>query len=52
MLRSILDARQDEFLPGIQYMQRWGYPMDASGAVPFEDILYQKIKNEDENANT
>jgi arylsulfatase A-like enzyme len=39
-LQKILDHIGDDFLPGEVYMHRWGYPMDASGAVPFEDILY------------
>jgi arylsulfatase A-like enzyme len=42
VLMGMLKERGDEFLPGIEYMKRWGYPMDSSGAVPFEDILYKK----------
>jgi arylsulfatase A-like enzyme len=33
-LQQLLRQRGDEFLPGTVYMQRWGYPMDESGAVP------------------
>jgi arylsulfatase A-like enzyme len=36
-LWEMLAARGDEFLPGDALMQRWGYPMDASGAVPYQE---------------
>ena len=36
-LQHILAERGDEFLPGETYMQRWGYLMDESGAVPFRE---------------
>ncbi len=42
ILLGMLAERKDEFLPGIEYMRRWGYPMDASGAVPFDDVIYKK----------
>ncbi len=35
-LGDVLRQRGDEFLPGETYMQRWGYPMDETGAVPYE----------------
>jgi arylsulfatase A-like enzyme len=40
MLNKMLQERGDEFLPGTEYLRRWGYPVDESGAVPFDDILY------------
>jgi arylsulfatase A-like enzyme len=36
-LRDMLAARGDEFLPGEVYMQRWDYPMDETGAVPYQE---------------
>lgn len=44
-LREVLDARLsrklrergDEFLPGPEYMRRWGYPMGQDGAVPYRN---------------
>lgn len=36
-LSARLAARGDEFLPGHVYMERFGYEMDASGAVPYRD---------------
>jgi arylsulfatase A-like enzyme len=32
-LRSLGDA----FLPGMDYMRRWSYPVDETGTVPYED---------------
>jgi hypothetical protein len=40
LLLKMLHERADEFLPGEVYMQRWGYPYDESGAVPYQDALY------------
>ena len=34
-LQQKLDARGDEFLPGMAYIDKWGYPLDDSGTVPF-----------------
>ncbi len=34
-LSDLLHQRGDAFLPGVEYMRQWGYPMDSSGAVPF-----------------
>lgn len=30
-----LKEQGDEFLPGMHYIEKWGYPLDASGTVPF-----------------
>ncbi|GGD56054.1 sulfatase family protein [Paenibacillus nasutitermitis] len=34
-LCTMLEQRRDEFLPGEIYMERWGYPMDETGTVPY-----------------
>ena len=34
-LQRRLDARGDEFLPGLEYTRRWGYPVDETGTVPY-----------------
>jgi len=35
-LQRKLAARGDEFLPGAEYVKRWGYTVDASGTVPYK----------------
>ena len=35
LLQRELDAIGDDFLPGMEYINRWGYPLDDSGTVPF-----------------
>ena len=35
-LQRKLDERGDEFLPGMTYVERWNYPLDETGTVPFE----------------
>lgn len=34
-LQQRLDSMGDEFLPGVEYMRRWHYPMNQNGAVPY-----------------
>ena len=34
-LQRRLDARGDEFLPGADYIQQWGYTVNESGTVPY-----------------
>jgi arylsulfatase A-like enzyme len=34
-LQRRLDALGDEFLPGLAYIRRWGYPVDETGTVPY-----------------
>ena len=34
-LRECLRQRRDEFLPGPDYIRRWGYKTDANGTVPY-----------------
>jgi arylsulfatase A-like enzyme len=42
LLSEMLSSRGDDFLPGEEYMRKRAYPMDQTGAVPFDDILYSK----------
>lgn len=35
LLQRMLDARGDRFLPGEEYIRRWGYEVDERGTVPF-----------------
>ncbi len=35
-LQELLDARRDKFLPGEEYVRRWGYEVDPeTGTVPY-----------------
>ena len=34
-LQRRLDARGDKFLPGMEYIRKWGYTVDAEGTVPY-----------------
>ncbi|MRI02400.1 sulfatase-like hydrolase/transferase [Kriegella sp. EG-1] len=34
-LRKRLEDTGDEFLPGIEYIRKWGYPIDETGTVPY-----------------
>ncbi|MHC5055981.1 MAG: sulfatase family protein [Planctomycetota bacterium] len=34
-LQAKLDAAGDEFLPGMEYIRRWGYKVNANGTVPY-----------------
>jgi len=36
-LRRRLDETADEFLPGEEYLRRWGYVTDANGTVPYTE---------------
>ncbi len=35
LLQRELAAIGDDFLPGLDYIKRWGYPLDDTGTVPF-----------------
>ncbi len=35
LLGRELEAIGDDFLPGMSYIERWGYPLDDTGTVPF-----------------
>ena len=34
-LNQMLKLRKDEFRPGREYLQKWGYRTDATGTVPY-----------------
>ena len=34
-LQKKLDSRVDEFLPGMDYIEKWGYRVDETGTVPY-----------------
>ncbi len=34
-LQRKLDAMNDEFLTGMDYIQKWGYPVNENGTVPY-----------------
>lgn len=34
-LDALLERYEDDFLPGMDYIQRWGYPLDETGTVPY-----------------
>ena len=34
-LNMLLERYDDEFLPGMVYVERWGYPLDETGTVPY-----------------
>ena len=36
ILRRKLDEAHDQFLPAEEYIQRWGYTVDANGTVPYD----------------
>ncbi|OGV86488.1 MAG: sulfatase [Lentisphaerae bacterium RIFOXYB12_FULL_60_10] len=36
-LQAGLKARNDSFLPGSEYVRRWGYPLDETGTVPYSN---------------
>jgi arylsulfatase A-like enzyme len=35
-LTVLLAERNDDFRPGMEYIERWNYPVDESGTVPYE----------------
>ena len=37
LLQQKLEAQGDEFLPGMEYIARWGYEVDAKQTVPYEN---------------
>lgn len=36
-LHALRDRYGDEFLPGMEYVRRWGYEVDETGTIPIED---------------
>lgn len=42
-LAMLLKKTNDEFLPGMAYIKKWGYVTDSSGTVPYRKINYQGL---------
>lgn len=40
-LKKELKRRKDEFLPGMEYVKRWNYVVDATETVPYVKINYE-----------
>ncbi|CAG7654375.1 sulfatase [Paenibacillus allorhizosphaerae] len=38
-LNRLLEKYNDEFLPGDTYIERWGYPVDENGTVPYTGFI-------------
>jgi hypothetical protein len=36
-LQLKLKERNDEFLPGKDYIKKWGYTVDSTGTVPYKN---------------
>ena len=34
-LQRRLESMNDKFLPGMQYIEKWGYEVDEQGTVPY-----------------
>jgi arylsulfatase A-like enzyme len=39
-LSKLLQQTNDEFLPGMEYVKKWGYIVDPSGTAPYQKINY------------
>ena len=35
--RDFLKTAGDDFLPGMKYIEKWGYKVDARGTVPYSN---------------
>jgi hypothetical protein len=42
-LMNELTKRKDEFLPGLDYVKKWNYVIDATETVPYVKINYQGL---------
>jgi hypothetical protein len=42
-LLNELKKRKDEFLPGLSYVKKWNYVIDATETVPYVKINYQGL---------
>lgn len=42
-LLNELKIRKDEFLPGLDYVKKWNYVIDANETVPYVKINYQGL---------
>lgn len=45
-LTARLDARNDDFRPGMEYIRQWGYPVDETGTVPFTSFFSAEWRRE------
>jgi hypothetical protein len=43
ILLNELKKRKDEFLPGLSYVKKWNYVIDATETVPYVKINYQGL---------
>lgn len=39
-LRKSLKVRKDEFMPGLEYVKKWNYVLDATETIPYNKINY------------
>jgi hypothetical protein len=42
-LSQLLKKSNDQFLPGKEYIKKWGYVLDNTGTVPYVKINYQGL---------
>lgn len=42
-LAKLLHKTNDQFLPGMDYIKKWGYVTDSTGTVPYVKINYQGL---------
>ena len=42
-LDQLLNRTNDQFLPGREYIKKWGYVINGAGTVPYEKINYQGL---------
>jgi arylsulfatase A-like enzyme len=42
-LSQLLEKNNDQFLPGKEYIKKWGYVLDNTGTVPYIKINYQGL---------
>ena len=42
-LQNLLKETKDDFLPGMDYIKKWGYVVDESGTVPYKDVNFKGI---------
>ena len=40
MLQDLLDKTNDEFLPGMEYIKKWGYVVDHTETIPYNKINF------------
>lgn len=40
-METLLKRTNDEFLPGMDYIQRWGYVVDETGTIPYRHINFK-----------